>query len=300
MNYYYKYLKYKTKYLDYKTSEKFQSGGSNYFDNKIKMYIMASLDKESKIFHQIKEIQQYLLNDNEPHNEDPHITLLTIDINRDNSYHKVFFDNNLLKDITNSYQNIFKNKDLISNDSSLGLYGKSKNFFNITKNNYNKIKKERELKFLVKKYQLNEKDIITNFRKQFYEILKKYLNELSGENLEFTIKKVHAEKRNDPGAIIYYNNEPLYSVPLYYYGKGKWSPHISLISNIDLYDDNNNLYYSLKNNLDDKNELSAFMNILNEQNDINKINMTKDIDSLKFSYIGKKIKDETIIYLTKN
>ena len=91
-----------------------------------------------------------------------------------------------------------------------------------TDNEYNILGKTNK-KFFVKVYKPNKNLIITDFRMMFY----KYIESIFGKPI--------IKNKVDSSGNLYYLLEPLFAVPDFNYGKGNWSPHISIINTNDLY-----------------------------------------------------------------
>lgn len=295
---YHKYIKYKTKYLELKNKVIMEGGSSKSFKKTIKFFIMATIKSDNKLQYEIKKIQKKYLDEHKAHNENIHITLLTLELNYEHPLVEIFFNEKFLEKIKNIYLSTFQKTFLISKKNDYGLYGKAKRFFNINENNIKEIKKNREIKFLVKKYKLDNEIKIIEFRNLFYKALNKYLNKNQNNNINFKIKEQIAENPNDIIAVISYDDTPLYAVPAYYFEKGKWKPHISLFSNIDMFTANSKLYTKLQKQTLDQKEINVFIeDNLRKNNNIDKIDLIKDINSLVFSYVGSGIKEEKIIPL---
>jgi hypothetical protein len=207
------YYKYRSLYLN--------GGGTvGLFNNTTKFYLMANIT-DKYIYDRLDERRDILLNGHQSTKSMLHVTLLQLDINQGNPNSFIFYNetfHNALRKFYNS--SLVKHK--VSLTSKLGEYdilGKSDN------------------KFFVKVYKPDQPLVITKFRMMFY----KYLESLFGK----PIIKTKLDSSGNVFYLFYYPNDslrPLFAVPEFNYGKGKWTPHISIVSTKDLQRHNVPLY----------------------------------------------------------
>ncbi|ARF08320.1 hypothetical protein Catovirus_1_370 [Catovirus CTV1] len=304
--YYQKYLKYKSKYMQLKE----QKGGAQpYFGNNTTiLYIMAFINPNSNIYNLFQNRVSHIVGSNI--NNPLHATLLTLHINNTHPIirnYDVFKDRNFLDEVKNVYKQIFANLELESVSGNYDLFGASNNFFNIDKNpnspnNIVNITKNKLSKFFVRRYklpQMNEK-AITTFRISYYKLVNKYLNMYDGTNNKIILFENSNLKKNaklskplpvDIGAVVEYNGHELYAVDVHYFGTAIWEPHISLFSNVDFFNKNQQEYGNLQQKSLMKHQYPSEIKVFQEKllttnfgGKVNKIHLTKDINKLVFSY----------------
>jgi hypothetical protein len=174
------------------------------FTNHKNFYILASLDKDNTIgFKQRRKLlsgqTQYI----------PHLTLLTLIINKDNKHSKIFDSQSFKNYVIESFNKILAQVTLQKDDYK--IIGNTRYFF-------------------VKTYKTHDTKMMTIFRTLIYEKIKKMLHIQN-----FTIRK--------SGKYIYFNS--LFAVPIYDY-KTKWYPHVVIVTNTDT--SNNNIRKYILNN----------------------------------------------------
>jgi len=99
--------------------------------------------------------------------------------------------------------------------------------------------------YFVDKFEVNNKNMITNFRIKFYEKLNEFMKmefiKLGGKEKNYV--GYRADNESEPDYIlIYYDNFskdiPLMAIKKFYYGKNTWTPHISIFNMEELESDN--------------------------------------------------------------
>ena len=208
------------------------------------IYVIYKL-KHPQILDAINERRTIMLRQDTSQNDDlneVHITLFSFQIN---TYHPNC--------------GIFYSKDFRDNLSyAFDKYLCNENLIHVT--NHYKILND----FYGKEFQLENPEKITEFRTYIYE----YINKVTG--FESDIKLENG---------IYYigiNGQNLLAIPDFNYGKGNWTPHISICKFKDnvhqqpsLCHNNRYLYYKIKKELDTNNETNL-KNIVNKYIDNNK------------------------------
>ncbi len=282
MNYFDEYIKYKSKYLSLKEKETNNCvsniiGGESYFHKfnqtlsgkklVFKSFnIMVELNDNSLIVqflkHAIKDILSYG-NANRyiiefDLNYKFHFTLLNFELNishplnlkdNENDFAQNHFayvrkDNSNIshKEITEKFVRFIYNISLHYNFNNC--------FNNIVFKTDNFEILGTDTKYFVQKYDYNNSNSITEFRKYFYKKLLEYIKDIDPEYKEFVFK--FAKFNNDGthiilpdnlssesdytlcypvknlSKIISPNEKPLLVIPKYYWGKGVWDPHTSL------------------------------------------------------------------------
>jgi hypothetical protein len=164
------------------------------FNNTAKLYILADLKpSKAKIFSDIRTAL------NSTDTNTPHVTLFEIVFNAD---HPLFsrFNSNIFKNFVNqtSLPNItlqFSNYD---------IKGKVKKFLTAT--------------FLVSREDVN--NAITVYRKTLYDAIDNMFQVRASKSL------------NEDNDFVYYQMQriDLYAVPKYSYGRGIWTPHVSIMN----------------------------------------------------------------------
>lgn len=185
------------------------------------LYIMANISPYSPIHDAVMERRKLLIGNNTPTHSKLHITLLQIELNKDHPYFKNVFwtDPMLYKMIRRWYIEYFSDVKLFPTDYN--LYGKylMKRFF-------------------AKRYTCDtvtgQVPKITQFRTEFY----KYIN----ERLKNLGAKTASVKYDKEYYVYIYDGQPLFAVPEFYHGIGKWDPHISIIHTNHIQEFNQNLY----------------------------------------------------------
>ena len=99
--------------------------------------------------------------------------------------------------------------------------------------------------YFVDKFEVNNKNMITNFRIKFYEKLNEFMKmeyiKLGGKEKNYV--GYRADNESEPDYIlIYYDNFsqdiPLMAIKKFYYGKNTWTPHISIFNMEELQSNN--------------------------------------------------------------
>jgi len=241
MDYKNRYLKYKSKYLKLKESIYPSSinmiGGGKVFTNETTLYIIANLD-DTRSNQGFSERTNVLLSGNRPF-QPPHVTVHSLDINQDNPYAKLFQDQGFYDVVKKSFEYNLGGQGGLFGPKSLKLKSPMGQYtlFGV------------KPKYFGRRYTPDNQDAITNFRLELY----KYIESQLGGKLTSRIEI----KNNMTYHIYSYNGVDLYSVSDYYYGKGVWSPHISIVNEFDIQNNNKQLYaeYLSKQTDDDKRDL---------------------------------------------
>lgn len=231
-----------------------------------RFYIMANIT-DKYVCDRIDERRKTLLNGNLPSNNILHITLLEFIINKKNPNSFIFENQEFITKIGKFYEETFRNEKvkLIYELGSYDLMGKTKK------------------KFYVKKYHLeeNKTNIITSFRKKIY----KYLEERLGGEWIISNKIIGSDSFKS----FSYNGEELFSVPIYYYGVGVWTPHISLVNTDDLKTYNEELFevYNILN--DKEKQINLLLDPILKKNfkPIGNIDMNRHVKCLNVSIKDK-------------
>lgn len=226
---------------------------------KTKFYILVKL-KNNMISNRLDERRRVLLKGNSPSKDMLHITLLEGEINPE--HHKSSFFNNLDMNIIGKfYSETFKKYQVKLKycQGKYDLLGQTKN------------------KFLVKIYNVPTENnrIITHFRKKFYQYLESKLGRM----------KITDNSKNNGYAIFELDGKPLLAIPSYYYGIGKWTPHISIVNTADVKLYNKDLYGKYESKIKKSDQIQALLEPIYEKrfSPIGDINMSRDIESLIFS-----------------
>jgi hypothetical protein len=182
------------------------------FNRTAKFYITAHIggDTLKRIKKRLKYFKEKLklLNTTIDFIHPPHITLLQFDINMDSNFY--YF---LIKILQNKY---ILDKNLVMNFLSKILFKSEKGKYNIFNT------------YIAREYKVNDKNLITAFRKNFYHILNYNYYKYKKKNI---IKKNNKIINNNVKYTCYKDNHnKLYAVPEWYYGKGIWRPHLSLFN----------------------------------------------------------------------
>ncbi len=274
-----KYNKYKNKYLELKNSIISEDGvleggileggileGGAFFKNTTKLYLMANITDKS-IYDRLDERRALLLRGNQPKQPILHITLLQFEINQDHPYSYIFYSRDFHSNLKRYFNStMVKNKVTLSSGfGEYDLLGKGEN------------------KFFVKMYKPNKKMEITKFRTKIYGYLER---ELGKPKIR---KKVVGGKTY---VVFYYDKQELIAIPDFYYGKGVWTPHVSILNIGDIRAYNKPLYRKYKNRKTKKGKLQLlFTPIVNARfRPIGKIKMNEHIGNLTLSLRNPKAK----------
>jgi len=273
----YDYLKqyyyYKNKYIAEKNNRRgdntnIMSGGGTFFKNTTKFYFMANLT-DKQIYDRLDERRAILLRGNQPKNVILHITLLQFEINQDNPDSYIFYTKDFHRNMKYFFEKTFAKYKVMLN-SGFGEYD---------------LLGQGENKFFVKLYRPDKKMVITNFRTMFY----KYLES------EFGKPKIKKREVNGKKYMVFsYDGHPLFAVPDFYYGRGVWTPHVSILNVGDIAKYNKPLYKEYQKKKSKKSKLQLlFTPIVNARfRPIGKIKMHKHIGNLTLSLRNPKAKIE--------
>jgi len=225
-----KYLKYKKKYDHLKKFTLSQTGGGRgYFQNNTALYILADIEG-TRSMSGFKDRTDILLGENNKPFNNPHITIHSIHINEDHPDYKIFKSSSFEKTIEEGFKLLLagKRSNLAPNlipDSSLKLVSPKGQYeiFGQTP------------KFFGRKYIPDNPQKITDFRRLLYDHI---------------IKKVKKGKptyeQETRGSLKYhvysFGGIPLYAVSQYNHGIGNWTPHISIVSEYDIQNNNKELH----------------------------------------------------------
>ena len=213
-----------------------------------------------------------------------HLTLLSGEINTDHPLSHILFDANnnltpqfkqLLYSLKDDYAQAF-DKSVLSNDGGHNvLLGKKEDLFYVGDGD----KPVHSGNFFSKVFGVNHdgNPPITEFRKRFYRKLTK----LVGQQQYVATDKVLGGQKCKA---IQYNGIDLLFIPDYYYGIGKWTPHISIFQLTELEQHNEPLYancvanfHKTKGSSEQSVKLfSLILNVLKLNRPI-AINMSKDL-----------------------
>ena len=244
------------------------------FKNTTKFYIIANISNNN-VTNAIDKMSKTLLNGYSLKNNIPHITLLQFEISANHHQAYKFVDIKFHKKISEIYKQTIKNKKLILKS---------------LKNEYD-LMGETENKFYVKLFEQNDKMIINNFKKMFYECVKTHIGMITCIQ-----KKVFNNK-------MYYvfrvNNHDLFAIRNYYFNT--WNPHLSIV-NIDNMKMHNNRIYQKYHNMHNKtDQLKMLMSEINNKKCglVSDINMEKHINeiviSLKNQLTNTNIQNKIIV-----
>ena len=261
--YKYKYLKYKHKYLNIKNVN--MKGGFN-FINTTKFYILVKITNQY-ISDRLDERRKILLKGNLPLQTVLHLTLIQMELNQDNPDVKILEEKSFFDTVKNAYINSLKKNNVIlsSQFGQYDLLGSGNN------------------QFFVKAYDSDQPLEISNFRTAIYQYIQ---SKLGPANI--TKKKIN----NIEYYVFSYKNNELFTVPEFYYGKGKWVPHVSILNTGDIQKYNPELYNSyLQQQTKNQKLLKLFTPIVEAQfKPIGKINMNTDTKELVMSFKNAKSK----------
>ena len=247
----------------YKYKNLYMTGGGGLFSNTTKFYLMANITNQY-IYDRLNERRNTLLNVHQTANIPLHITILQLDINQNNPNSFIFNNPQFHKALRKFYNaTIIKNKVTLT--SKLGDYD---------------ILGQADKKFFVKMYKPDQPMIITKFRMMFY----KYLESMFGKP---TIK-TKLDHSGNKFYVFYYPNhglKPLFAVPEFNYGRGKWTPHISILSTNDLKRYNTSLYNQYENQSTKETKIKLLFNKIYKAkfNPIGPIRFDKHVTSLTLS-----------------
>lgn len=287
---YNKYLKYKNKYLALKRL--INQIGSGYFStlpqktNHKTYYIMADINNPDLIRH-FDHRRSGILHGklaSAPMGHTFHLTLLTIEINRDSKLARLFEDlipqpgnphnkkinSKIEQMVTDAYNETFRNSIVVLNQER-GTYYKMGKFY---------VKK-----FPVYSDQKHFSDpntklplpTINAFRRSFYDKLRKHLQIPS-------FNWIDSPDGNYKLAI--HNGETIFAVPIYDFGIGQWDPHISIVKEDDIQAPNPVLHGKISNPAlaDDKKASEITNQLLPLQlPQLPDINMSKDIGNVRIN-----------------
>ena len=273
------YYKYKARYLSLLEKNNTniindcQDGGGGMFKNTTKFYLMANIT-DKYIYNRLDERRAILLRGNQPKHPILHITLLQFEINQDHPFSYIFYSRDFHKNLKKYFDKTMAKKKvtLSSGFGKYDLLGQGVN------------------KFFVKLYKSNKRMEITNFRTMFY----KYLQQKLGKSTRK--KKVVGGRLH---YVFHYNKMPLFSVPDFYYGRGVWKPHVSILNIGDIRSYNKSLYRQYTKKKSSKSKLQLlFTPIVNAKfKPIGKIKLNEHIGNLTVSLRnpGAKIDREYIL-----
>ena len=236
-------------------SKKFQKDLYNFSS----IYLKANLTNPN-IIKKYNKIRKTILKNNTSPPHDYHMTLLIFEINLDYpiiSDSIRYIDSDLKKkvrknlsfldesEIRTNFESIFQNMLLTTeNYEILGKLTKIKLPQNKDKQLDIGIKNpeipdcvQYPGSYFVDKFEINNKNMITNFRIKFYEKLNEFMKmeyiKLGGKEKNYV--GYRADNESEPDYIlIYYDNFsknlPLMAIKKFYYGKNTWTPHISIFN----------------------------------------------------------------------
>lgn len=237
-----------------------------------RIYLKANVVNK-KIIKNYNKIRKIILKNDSPPPFSYHLTLLIFDINLDYpvigdliSYmdtttgrKKIKKDLSFLNEeiVKLNFQNIFKNMVMKTIDHEvlgklLKIRTKSLKEIGIGVKNPESLDcLQYPGNYFVDKFEVNNKNLIINFRTKFYEGLNEFVKEefikRGGKEKDFVSWR--ADSEIDPEYIlIYYDNFsrdiPLLAIHKFYYGKHTWVPHISIFNMEEL--ENNNFKFLSK------------------------------------------------------
>jgi hypothetical protein len=200
--------------------------------------------------------------------ENLHITILTLQINRDNK-DSIIFDNRYFYEyIKKKFIKYIIKTDIIfkSNYNEYDFFGKITN------------------QYWVRQYRLDDYSCIRKFRKSIYNLFNKVLN-----NMTFKEKTMGIGNDIETFMIYSFNGQELYAISKdKYYGVNIWKPHVSIFKINDL---NNNIKQQLVNKTNDEKIIILKKNI-GKVKPISKININNDIKYLIISLSKSKKQQE--------
>lgn len=130
---------------------------------------------------------------------------------------------------------------------------------------------------MVKIYEPYEKytNVITDFRKCFYKVIESKLGKM---------KIVNTISTNGHITFIL-NGIPLFAVPAFYYGIGKWTPHISIVNTADIKIHNPVLYNKYSTESTKQSQIKTLLKPIKKKHflPIGDIDMENDIKEIKVS-----------------
>ena len=268
-----KYEKYKNKYIQLKIIKTQQSGGArDYFKSNIKVHILAVITDPTLINLLDQRRQELNLWELNRINKEFHLTMMQFHINA-NHPDSYIFDEKLETLIGQWYDETFGG---INNKEGPTILTSSLDDYDLL---------GQEKKYLVKLYEPLDKykTVITDFRKKIYKYIDKKIRKKS--------KKIYPKKKDDVDYyIISYGGQKLLSIPSYYYGIGKWVPHISIADLGEIEKYNNELFQEYENVESKDDKIKVLMDPINKANleELPDINMNRDIGSIKVSFHHKK------------
>ncbi len=298
-----KYLKYKNKYLKLKSiNVNKQNGGGYFYDKnaesieinrrtgkKYTLYkfkpcvLRANFNENSNFYKKLKDNAEKInMSDKVNLNFPFHLSFLQFELNLSHELNSNrdfgYFDKNSTY-ISEEFIEYLNYNYLTDEFNYLYVeFLKIFNNVNFKSTNYDflgeqTIDNKKYKAFIAQLFDIDNKDLITQFRKIFYEIINKFIelvdstNNKNNRNIKRTFKSKEVTINSNKYYLLYYlksgetvdNSEPLFAVRDYYFGKGVWSPHISM-ARIDKDNTNNSIYQNaLKINSNNANCLSNFL-----------------------------------------
>lgn len=269
-----KYEKYKNKYIQLKIIKTQQSGGArDYFKSNIKVHVLAVITNPELITLLDQQRQELNLWELHRINKEYHMTLMQFHINA-NHPDSYIFDEKLESLIGKWYDETFGG---IDNPKGATILKHKMGDYDLL---------GQEKKYLVKLYEPLDKykTVITDFRKKLYKYIDKRIKK--GKS-----KKIFKKTKDDVEYyIISYGGQKLLSIPSYYYGIGKWVPHISIADLGEIEKYSPNLFEKYEDAKSKEDKLSVLLKPIIGANldTLPKINMNQDIGSIKVSFHHKK------------
>jgi hypothetical protein len=250
--YKYEYLITRKQYLDSRNGYTnnnlsiIEGGGSaDYFKSTTRLYIMGIINNPT-VYNKLNNISSELLLGERPRNRLLHITLLQMHINDYHPYSYIFFDPKFHKRIRTYFDDVLadKNLQLRSTDNIKEGY---------------KLLGSGDNQFLSRLYYPNIKYAVTEFRTLIYKDIQRQLGKseldvIDHHNIRFYVLS-YPDKYD----------KPLLSIPEYYYGKGEWVPHISILSIKDIKNNNYNLYNLVSSKKTDKSKIKILLNFIDKK-----------------------------------
>ena len=216
MSYQQKYYKYKTKYLNLKQ----QQTGGKLFQKKQIFYIVATIS-QPKLKKITKEVTNTILGENIKPYRAPHITLLNLIINAENTDNIIFQDEKFYNKTKKSYADTIANRNdpLILNAKP---YPKDLSFTGYRPRHF------------IKNYEPENSEKIFEFRERI-------LNSIEGLLGKARIKE-YIDNRGAGYYIYSYHGKELFAESKYY---DVWKPHLNFLNEFDIEKHNSKLYREL-------------------------------------------------------
>ena len=189
-------------------------GGFNAFGNNTgKFYLLGMVGGVQKVV--LTEKYQEAFNENPDPKKPFHLTLLQLDINKQSPF------DNFLKTVIQDpeFHNGLKN-----------IYESTLKKINLVAQSYKEMGD-----FVAIEYSPDYQNTITEFRTGFYRLLEAYYLQKNRSGIDKTQSNINVSDSKDPNQTLGYrifidqkSGDPLYAVPEWYYGVGKWTPHLSI------------------------------------------------------------------------